>query len=199
MMVLSFASVILGCKPKEDHDKNLKVANPDRLSALPSVELNVSALKGVKYLGVMFQNADSGDAFFQLSRVQQGSAKIFVVPGSKVPNRVRITWRDSDQSGTTDRGVYGFTGLVIGEEFVDVGHAIPQHVFQSLEVNPGGLRILFRMSAEGTYVGWDIGRIPYTCMSGCVSEFSEAGGECGDPELNFFSKGAKEGLHKSPS
>jgi hypothetical protein len=78
-----------------------------------------------------------------------------------IPEQVRIVWRDSAEHGSEYKDGTTFNGKIIGDEVIDVGSRIPQEVIDDLKRDPkGSLRLKFRMSKQGTLLGWDIERRP---------------------------------------
>ena len=72
---------------------------------------------------------------------------------------MRIVWRDSSEFVPGGR-ISIRAGNIIGDETIEVGTRIPQALIDDLKREPGSLRLKFRMSEQGTLLGWDIERRP---------------------------------------
>lgn len=124
----------------------------------PGFELVVDAMDGQEFLGVEFFPEDAKYPFYQKGgqRLQTQTQMVLSQP---VPERVRVVWRDSSKFVPDGRALYA--GNIIGDEIIEVGSRIPQALIDDLKRDPrGNLRLKFRMSEQGTLVGWDIERRP---------------------------------------
>ena len=80
---------------------------------------------------------------------------------SPMPERMHIIWRENAEWSHDENGNGIYASKIIGDEIIDVGNRIPQEVIDELKRDPRGqLRIKFRMSNQGTLLGWDIERRP---------------------------------------
>lgn len=126
----------------------------------PGFELVVDAMDGQEFLGVEFFPEDAKYPFYQKGgqRLQTQTQMVLSQP---VPERVRVVWRDSSAREFV-QGVGGrYAGNIIGDEIIEVGSRIPQALIDDLKRDPrGNLRLKFRMSEQGTLLGWDIQRRP---------------------------------------
>lgn len=126
----------------------------------PGFELVVDAMDGQEFLGVEFFPEDAKYPFYQKGgqRLQTQTQMVLSQP---VPERVRVVWRDSSAREFV-QGVGGrYAGNIIGDEIIEVGTRIPQALIDDLKRDPrGNLRLKFRMSEQGTLLGWDIERRP---------------------------------------
>ncbi|ENO83146.1 hypothetical protein B447_00095 [Thauera sp. 27] len=124
----------------------------------PGFELVVDAMDGQEFLGVEFFPEDAKYPFYQKGgqRLQTQTKMVLSQP---VPERVRVVWRDSSKFVPDGRALYA--GNIIGDEIFEVGSRIPQALIDELKRDPrGNLRLKFRMSEQGTLLGWDIERRP---------------------------------------
>jgi hypothetical protein len=79
-------------------------------------------------------------------------------PLSRIPQQVRVIWRQNDDVRITNgKIVYG--GPLAGDYTIPVASRIPAGVFEEIERNGGALRIKFRLKPDGVMLGWDIQRM----------------------------------------
>lgn len=124
----------------------------------PGFELVVDAMDGQEFLGVEFFPEDAKYSIYR-SSAQLLRNRSKMVLSQPVPERVRVVWRDSSKFVPDGRALYA--GNIIGDEIIEVGSRIPQALIDDLKRDPrGNLRLKFRMSEQGTLVGWDIQRRP---------------------------------------
>ncbi|ENO92484.1 hypothetical protein C662_11795 [Thauera sp. 28] len=124
----------------------------------PGFELVVDAMDGQEFLGVEFFPEDAKYSIYR-SSAQLLRNRSKMVLSQPVPERVRVVWRDSSKFVPDGRALYA--GNIIGDEIIEVGSRIPQALIDDLKRDPrGNLRLKFRMSEQGTLVGWDIERRP---------------------------------------
>jgi len=124
----------------------------------PGFELVVDAMDGQEFLGVEFFPEDAKYSIYR-SSAQLLRNRSKMVLSQPVPERVRVVWRDSSKFVPDGRALYA--GNIIGDEIIEVGTRIPQALIDDLKRDPrGNLRLKFRMSEQGTLVGWDIERRP---------------------------------------
>lgn len=127
----------------------------------PGFQLIVDAVAGQEFFAVEFFSEHAKHSFYR-SGIQTLRNRSTVSWSGPVPERVRIIWRDSDKYALNDDGVTSRrAGKIIGDEWVEVGTRIPQELIDDLKRDPrGALRLKFRMSNQGTQLGWDIERRP---------------------------------------
>lgn len=142
-----------------------------RLEGL-GIALVVDAVEGEKMLGNEFFADGSDIPFYKSSVTRKGNRAIMAFPASIVPEQVRVLWRDSAEIiGRPDRpSVNTYGGAVIGDYKVAVASRIPDDVVREIRKNGGGLRLKFRLWADGVLFGWDIerfeGGLPRHTMAG---------------------------------
>ena len=123
-------------------------------------ELRVDAMKGEEFTGVNFYVVGLPRPFYGsgVQTLQNGSRLAMNGP---VPEQVRIVWRDSGEHGREYKDGTTYSGNIVRDEVIDVGSRIPLEVIDDLKRHPrGNLRLKFRMSNQGTLLGWDIERRP---------------------------------------
>ena len=123
-------------------------------------ELNVDAMRGEEFFGVNFYYEGTQIAFYGSGSQSLRNAATMAT-GHSIPERARIVWRDSGEWGEDAQQMPVYAGKIIGDEVIEVGTRIPQALLDDLKRDPkGGLRLKFRMSQQGTLLGWDIDRRP---------------------------------------
>ena len=123
-------------------------------------DLVVDAMKDQEFFAVKFVPEHTNNYFYGAAH-QTLRNKTTSYGHSIMPERIHIIWRASDKWGTDENGHSIYDDTIIGDEIIDVGNRIPQEVIDELKRDPRGqLRIKFRMSNQGTLLGWDIERRP---------------------------------------
>lgn len=123
-------------------------------------ELVVDALADQEFLGVEFFPEDAKHSFYRAGG-QSLRSRAKMQLSQPVPERARIIWRDSSDRRFIEGIGSRYAGNIIGDETIEVGARIPQALIDDLKRDPrGNLRIKFRMSRQGTLLGWDIERRP---------------------------------------
>lgn len=127
----------------------------------PGFLLIVDAMAGQEFFSVEFF-AEHARHSLHRSGIQTLQNRATRPWSGPVPERVRIIWRDTDEYQVNDDGVTSRrAGRIIGDEWIEVGTRIPQALIDDLKRDPhGALRLKFRMSNQGTMLGWDIERRP---------------------------------------
>jgi hypothetical protein len=123
-------------------------------------ELVVDAMFGQQFLGVTFSPEFSTNPFFKGGKGGPGYSGLAVSSLSEIPERVRIIWRDANGEKWDKEGIFlEPIGRIIGEEIVEVGSRIPQEAVEQIKrLRRAGLGVKFRMSNQGTMVGWHVAR-----------------------------------------
>jgi hypothetical protein len=157
--LLPFAGVLTACKAAAMGER----PSPPRLT--PAQErlrnmglvLVVDAVEGAEMLGVEFF-ADGSDVPFYARSLQRRTGRaIMAFPGGIVPETVRVTWREKDESyWKSGRIRYG--GKLAGDYFIPIASRIPETVIAEIRRRGGGLRLKFRLKPDGVLFGWDIER-----------------------------------------
>ena len=123
-------------------------------------ELDVDAMKGEEFKGVNFYEVTLPRALYG-SATQSFSNKSSLAMSGPIPEQVRIVWRKSSKGGSNPNDYDDYVAEIVGDEVIDVGTRIPQEIIGDLSRDPRGtLRLKFRMSKQGTLLGWDIERRP---------------------------------------
>lgn len=123
-------------------------------------ELRVDAMKGEEFEGVNFYEVGVAWPFYGKGG-QTLQNRALMGKSGPIPEQVRIIWRDSAEHGQEAKDGTSYNGKIIGQEIIEVGSRIPQAVANDLKRNlSGGLTLKFRMSNQGTLVGWDVVRFP---------------------------------------
>jgi hypothetical protein len=119
--------------------------------------LEIGAMPGTEFLGVMFYREITNEVFFKQSALVHGGGFITGIPNYSIPETARITWRDTDLlEGVNPKENAVHTGKILGEETIEIGAAVPQSVIDAARKIRGGLRLKIQMSNEGAYFGWDV-------------------------------------------
>lgn len=126
----------------------------------PGFELVVDAMADQEFLGVEFFPEHAKHSFYRAGgQTLRSQAKMML--SQPVPECARIIWRDSSDRRFIEGIGSRYAGNIIGDETIEVGSRIPQALIDDLKRDPrGNLRVKFRMSAQGTLLGWDIQRRP---------------------------------------
>ena len=123
-------------------------------------ELRVDAMRGEEFEGVNFYEVGIQWPFYG-SSAQSLKGRSNLSNSGPIPEQVRVVWRDSAARGRESKDGTTFSGKIIGDEIIEVGSRIPQALVDDLKRDPRGtLRLKFRMSKQGTMLGWDIQRRP---------------------------------------
>lgn len=123
-------------------------------------ELKVDAMKGEGFKGVNFYEVGRPRPFYEKANQTLRNEVRFSMSGP-IPEQVRIVWRKTSRVGSGPNNYDDYVDEIIGEEVIEVGSRIPQEVIDDLRRDPRGtLRLKFRMSRQGTLLGWDIERRP---------------------------------------
>jgi hypothetical protein len=124
------------------------------------MELRVDAMAGEEIFGVEFFGEGSPCPFFAKSSVSLKNGSFLSLSRDSYPDRVRVTWRESDRPIWGACGGISYEGRLAGDHLVPMGERIPQDVIDSVRKHRGQLRVKFRLSQAGVYFGWDIERRP---------------------------------------
>ncbi len=123
-------------------------------------ELKVDAMKGEEFLGVNFYVVGLSRPFYGKAH-QTLRNEVRLAMNGPIPEHVRIVWRRTGKVGSGPKNYDDYVDDIIGDEVIEVGSRIPQEVIDDLKRDPkGSLRLKFRMSRQGTLLGWDIERRP---------------------------------------
>jgi hypothetical protein len=123
-------------------------------------DLVVDAMKDQEFWAVKFTHEHS-NLYYYGKACQTRETRTTSHGHSIMPERMHIIWRESDKWGKDENGHPIYDAKIIGDEIIDVGNRIPQALIDDLKRDPRGqLRIKFRMSNQGTMLGWDIERRP---------------------------------------
>ena len=137
------------------------------------VVLVVDAVPGVELKGVEFYD-DRKAVIFAHSLVNQRNRGIMALGGARVPVTVRVVWHDSTKIvGRKDNpNINTYDGNIIGDYTLPIAQRIPAELLKDIRSRGGGLRLKFRLKADGVLFGWDIER-----SGGSLSEFYMPGGD----------------------
>ncbi len=143
-------------------------------------ELRVDAMKGEEFEGVNFYDVGVNWPIHG-SGVQTFENRSLMGKSGPIPERVRIIWRDSAEHGVESIDGSTYNGKIVGDEIIEVGSRIPQSVIDDLKRNSTReLRLKFRMSSQGTLLGWDVEHSPgYKAGTGVwyPSAYTSVGGD----------------------
>jgi hypothetical protein len=156
LMLLPLASSVIG---RGAFAMSRPPASPgDRFRGM-GLTLVVDAVPGAEMLGVEFFSDGSEVPFFAKSRMVQRNRGVMSFPGGKVPETVRVTWRENDSEGYRDQaGRIRYSAQIVGDYTIPIASRIPDEVVDELRRNGGGLRLKFRLKTDGVLFGWDIER-----------------------------------------
>jgi len=123
-------------------------------------ELKVDAMKGQEFKGVNFYEVGlPWPIYGKATQTLRNETRMS--RNGPIPEQVRIVWRKSSRGGSGPNNYDDYVDDIIGDEIVEVGPRIPQALIDDLKRDPkGSLRLKFRMSEQGTLLGWDIERRP---------------------------------------
>ena len=148
--LLMNACVVESSKPNMTTQQNTE-------RKLVAGELIVDAEKGPGIIGVEMFADGMERPFFSNGVTRNGSASKMGFPLPRIPQHVRVIWRQNDDVRITNgKIVYG--GPLAGDYTIPVASRIPASVFEEIERNGGALRIKFRLKPDGVMLGWDIMR-----------------------------------------
>jgi hypothetical protein len=160
LMLLPLTSVLTACQSAAAMGQRpTEALSGDRFKGM-GLTLVVDAVPGAEMLGVEFY-ADGNEApFYTKSRMVKTNRGIMSFPSGKVPEKVRVIWRNSTElirrKDNPNKTTYA--GDVLGDYTIPVASRIPDEVAQDIRQNGGGLRLKFRLKPDGVLFGWDIER-----------------------------------------
>jgi hypothetical protein len=143
------------------------------------MELVVDAMAGHEILGLEMY-PDGIDRTFYRSSVTKLENKSYMLLSQRVPQRVRVVWRDNDKIVRRADGERTYAGNILGDHNIPVGERIPAEVTDSVRKVGGQLRIKFRLAKDGVYFGWDVDR---------RAKFGEPDNPDGPPQRYWLSGG----------
>jgi hypothetical protein len=186
LTTLAMLPLLSSCKTSAADGAKPRTPSEKRLQGM-GLTLVVDAVEGAEMLGLEFY-ADGRDIpFYAKSRMVKRNREIMSLPGGTVPETVRVTWRKKDESFWKD-GRIRYGGEFAGDYTIPIASRIPDEVVKEIRKNGGGLRLKFRLNANGVFFGWDIerfeGGLPRHSMPG--GDFREAGPAYGLPGELFF-------------
>lgn len=158
LMLVPIASLISGCRAAAM--SRPPASSGDRFKGM-GLTLVVDAVPGVKMLGNEFFADGSESPFYASSVTRQGNRSIMAFPSGKVPETVRVVWRDSSElvRRKDDPAQSTYAGKVLGDHTIPIASRIPDEVAAEIRKNGGGLRLKFRLHPDGVLFGWDIERL----------------------------------------
>ena len=123
-------------------------------------ELKVDAMRGEEFEGVNFYEVGiRWPIYGKGGQTLRNETRLGM--SGPIPEQLRVVWRDSAEHGRESKDGTTYSGKIIGDEIIEVGSRIPQALVDDLKRDPRGtLRLKFRMSKQGTMLGWDIQRRP---------------------------------------
>jgi hypothetical protein len=123
-------------------------------------ELKVDAMRGETFYGVNFYEVGRRWPIYGKA-TQNLRNEVRLSNSGPIPEQVRVVWRKSAKVGSGPNNYDDYVDEIIGDEIIEVGSRIPQALIDDLKRDPRGtLRLKFRMSKQGTMLGWDIQRRP---------------------------------------
>lgn len=157
LMLIPIASLFSGCKAAAMSRPSVSAG--DRFKGM-GLTLVVDAVPGAEMLGTEFFADGSSNPFYAKSRMVQRNREIMAFPSGKVPESVRVVWRDSSEIvGRKDDPTQNtYAGKVLGDHTISIASRIPDEVVAEIRKNGGGLRLKFRLKPDGVLFGWDIER-----------------------------------------
>lgn len=157
LMLLPLSSVMSGCKAAAMG--RTPASAGDRFKGM-GLTLVVDAVPGAEMLGTEFFADGRDSPFYAKSRMVQRNREIMAFPSGKVPESVRVVWRDSSElvRRKDDPTQNTYAGKVLGNHTIAVARRIPDEVVNEIRKNGGGLRLKFRLKPDGVLFGWDIER-----------------------------------------
>lgn len=158
--LLPLSHALIACNAAALGQRPMQVSSGDRFKNF-GLALVVDAVPGAEILGVEFFADGSERRFYASSVTKKGNRAIMAFPGGKVPESVRVTWRDNGIGVNRPRqsGIY-YDGPMLGDYTFPVASRIPDAVVEEINRNGGGLRLKFRLKPDGVLFGWDIERTP---------------------------------------
>lgn len=114
------------------------ISPSDRFKGL-GLTLVVDAVPGAKMLGNEFFADGSDSPFYASSVTRQGNRSIMAFPSGKVPESVRVVWRDSSEIvGRKDDPTQNtYAGKVLGDYTIPIASRIPDEVVAEIRKNGG--------------------------------------------------------------
>jgi hypothetical protein len=176
VMLSPVLSILSGCRANAM--SRPPVSASDRLKGM-GVILVVDAVAGARMLGNEFFADGSEVPFYASSVTRQGNRSTISLPGGRVPETVRVVWKNSSEliRRPDNPKKTTYAGSILGDHTIRIASRIPDEVLAEIRKNGGGLRLKFRLHPEGVYFGWDIerfeGGLPRHSMAG--GDFREAG------------------------
>lgn len=155
VVILTVPLLMNACVAESSKPNMTTQQNTER--KLVAGELIVDAVKGPGFIGVEMFADGMERSFFSNGVTRKGSASKMGFPLPRIPQQVRVIWRQNDDVRLTNgKIVYG--GPLAGDYTIPVASRIPASIFEEIERNGGTLRIKFRLKPDGVMLGWDIQR-----------------------------------------
>lgn len=133
--------------------------------------LVVDAVPGAEMEGVVIYD-DLGYKIYSSAVVSRKVRGIIALNRSYMPLTVRAVWGKDRHYDLSHASWYG--GTILGDYTIPVAERIPDEVLNDIRAHGGGLRLKFRLKADGVLFGWDIER---PAPLGDVSIFEMPGGD----------------------
>jgi hypothetical protein len=136
--------------------------------------LVTDAVPGAEMLGVEFFADGRELPFYATSLLSRRTREIMSYPGGRIPETVRIVWRDNNKAIAPpgERTGISYGGRILGDYTIPVATRIPNAALQDIRSRGGALRLKFRLKPHGVLFGWDIER-----DGGGISRFDMPGGD----------------------
>jgi hypothetical protein len=143
-----------------------------RLRGVGFSELFVDSIPVVHGVNIL---TEQGDYFFGSGTLSLKGRSIEASGYRAVPMRLRFVWRDGyemrDGDSPISAGIYT-GGTVLGDYTIPIAARLPDEVLDAVRSGRGGLRLKFRIHADGPLVGWDVSNAQGTLLAG--GDFREA-------------------------
>lgn len=123
-------------------------------------ELIVDAVPNAEMFGVQMFADGIDKHFFQRGRITERNVSKLGFPLPRIPQQVRVVWRNQYEAGTDGNGGLIFVGELAADHTIPVASRIPESALEEVRNNGGALRIKFRLKPDGVMLGWDIVRRP---------------------------------------